>query len=296
MIDVVFFSDRAMLPGLHVSLVSMIQANQNTPLQIHVFTSGVDAAEKLLIQQTVNRSSTNRQQTVSFSIRDYDAKAPPGANALHGNEMTYGRLFIADLLPQLQNCIYLDSDLVIAADLSDLEEASDSEAMLSVDGTGTREHSLDRGLFRDAGLDLTGPCFNAGVLRLNLDRWRAESAFAKCIGVAKQYPGKFLSADQSLLNVAFADDFCAFGSRFNTQLTPSASTITKPENHIYHFVASPKPWDLFGQFIHRNCELWAGYYRQTAIGDVNPRKYRSWSRSYSIRRSILRELKIKKRR
>src|SRR5689334_14657459 len=108
--SIVFFADTAILPGLHVTLLSLLDSLQtDTDAQIIIFTDHVSNAEKEKLRQT--HAIRSRQTKLIFI--DYVPKSPEGANSLHGNRGTYGRIYLADLLPETEQCLYLDCDLVV---------------------------------------------------------------------------------------------------------------------------------------------------------------------------------------
>lgn len=286
-LHVVFFSDGEMLPGLHVALRSLLLNGKTRPFNVHVFSDGLSSGDKATIHETFESCKTE----ATLSIEEYTPRFPPHANSLHGNRTTYGRLYIADLLPAVESCVYVDADVLIRVDVAEILDQITKHSLLAADGNGVRKHSLDRMLFQKAGLSMDGPCFNAGLLWMNLARWRRTNALETCEQIAKKYPNQFLSADQSLLNVAFHDQFEAFGDKFNTKLTPTSEMPSPDSKGIFHFVGSPKPWDIFGASMHRSYSLWMEVYKETAIGGIRPSRFTSWNRRFRIIRSLHRAYK-----
>lgn len=282
---VAFFSDSSMLPGLHVTIVSLLQSlRSNRELAIYLFADRISERQKQLLRKTHSRFQANTH----LVIEDYTPQAIHGANLLHGNATAYGRLYLSDLLPKSDRCVYLDCDLIVNRDIDPLLNALEDRILLCCDGVGVRHASLDHELFAAAGLDLNGSCFNSGVLGINLKKWREDNAFGKCEVVASRYPGMFKSADQALLNVAFHDQFLALGDEFNTALYPSNPPVEQMESRIYHFVGSPKPWEGFAGGLTGNYRMWREFYRQTAIQGVPPWTYTGIGRTVRISGSVLR--------
>ncbi len=230
---VAFFTDRAMLPGLHAALISLLDSNPNLEADTYVFSDGLSKSDETRLIETW----TTGEPTRALNIRKYSPKAI--GNTLHGNATAYGRLYLGDLLPNYDRCIYLDCDIVVNASLQDLIYLLPPDGLLAADCTGDRNWSLDRQLFIDTGIGLDGPCFNSGILAINLNTWRSSNALGKCRDIASQFTGRFASADQALLNVAFHDRVISFGSQYNHPLYPSTDLPKSLDNHIYHFVGSP---------------------------------------------------------
>jgi lipopolysaccharide biosynthesis glycosyltransferase len=70
------------------------------------------------------------------------------------------------------------------------------------------------------------------------------------------------------------------GREFNLQLSAHHRDPV-PERGIYHFVGSPKPWDLFGEFFHSYSHIWNEASGGIALRFMQRRAYadfRSWRR------------------
>ncbi|MES2937413.1 MAG: glycosyltransferase [Pseudomonadota bacterium] len=286
---VALFCDTKMLPGLHVTLASLLQAlepGRESELEVHLFLDKVGARDRLLLQQTFEQGARG----ACLVLHEFSPPAPDGGNTLHGNTTTYGRLHLHTLLAGHDRCVYLDSDLVVNRSVLDLFAAFDGTAVLLADGTGRRDDSVDTELFRAAGIDVTGPYFNAGILGIDLALWRRRGISQACEETARKYAGMFRSADQALLNTVLHDGFKPVGTDWNFPLYPSTPELPRLEARIYHFVGSPKPWDPFGRSVVRNHPLWMAAYRKTAIGGRSYLRYASLGRSVRIFKIVVKGL------
>lgn len=267
-----------MLPGTHVTLASMLKHTRGV-FDVILFADQVSDADKVLLQQTVERNSIK----VNFEIRDYSPKAPKAANSLHGNTTTYGRLYLSELLPECDFVLYLDCDLVINYDVEAIFNIK-TDKLLIADGVGVRKYTLDVPLFKAANVDLDGQYFNAGVLGINLKRWRELNALQLCFNAMEQFPNMFVAADQSVLNCTFHNDFYCAGDDINYPVYPITPYYAVPPKKIVHFVGSPKPWD-FGGSLHPNHHLWQSWKSATTLPKYLFRYY-SLRRIYSTMSSL----------
>jgi lipopolysaccharide biosynthesis glycosyltransferase len=284
---IALFSDVHMLPGLHVTVATLLDSlndGEGKELKIHLFLDRVNQREQDFLKATHQA----RSRESSLILHDYSPSAPAGANSLHGNNTAYGRLHLTDLLPDDDYCIYLDCDLYINRSIVEMFSLFDEHSVLLVDGCGERKMSLDKNLFIAAGLDLDGPCFNSGVMGINLKLWRSLGVANRCSEVAERYKGLFLSADQALLNVALHDSFKAIGASWNRALFPSSPALCLMQPMVYHFIGSPKPWDVFGGSLSNHSSLWMAAYADTAIGARSTLRYASMNRSLRISRQAWR--------
>ncbi|MEM1222039.1 MAG: glycosyltransferase [Verrucomicrobiota bacterium] len=283
---VVFFCDWQMLPGLHVSLLSLLESLETAdPLHIVVFADNIPESEKVLLMKTHEAKPKN----TTFEIRDYSAEKLKGGSDLHGNTTGYGVFYLADeLLPEADLCLKLDSDILVNTNVHEMFEYFDEKHVLLVDGTAKRDWDRHKKLYEAAGLDMDKSCFNAGITGMNLKLWREKKITQLCQEVALKYTDMLAGSDQAILNVALHDDFLAWGSRYNTSLRLKNPTINQMENVIYHFVGAPKPWDLFGKSLHNNYPVWKAVYDRTAAGEFPLRRYISINRTRKIWRSVVR--------
>lgn len=291
MTNIVFFTDRNMLPGLHVALISLMRYYEGMhPTEIIIFCDKLDTEEKGFIKATWYQLNTD-QLRLTLSLRDMPPiQLPAGANSLHGNITTYGRLFLGEwLAPDVDKVIYLDCDLIIQMNVQLITEAIQENYTLVVDGYSQRKYAWDHQVLQAAGLPLEGIYFNAGVLGINLKRWRQLNLLKQCMEVMRLYPGMLLSCDQSVLNIVCANDFYSFGKNMNYPLY-YYTDFDNYAAHIYHFVGTPKPFDVFGKYLHRHYRLWHSYFEQSAIRRHSMMHYTTIKRLFNTRRSYIRAL------
>jgi lipopolysaccharide biosynthesis glycosyltransferase len=283
---VAFFSDRTILPGLHVTLYSLVSRIPDEEIDNYnfvIFANLLSLDDIKLLKETV----TAANERSNLHISSFSPKKLEGGNSLHGNYLTYGRLFLAELLPSAERCLYLDCDLIVNIDIGEIFDLIDDKHTIVADGTGKRDYSLDTPFFIETGLPISEPCFNAGVLGINLEMWRDRNITTKCYDTALKMSGKFMNADQSLLNVVLHDDFKSFGNKYNWMIYPLSDSLDPDHEGIIHFVGSPKPWDFLGSVLHRNYALWKRIYDQTALRKQHLWKYLSVKRSLAISKRIL---------
>lgn len=271
---IVFFSDRYGLPGLHVTLASAL-AHQNeeesSRIEAHVFCDKLSTRHVREVESTARLSG----KPVDLKFHDYKPRDLPGAGSIRGNLTTLGRLFLADLLPLHKQVLYLDIDLLVCTSLSPLFERFDRSVPLFAAGLTERASFADSDLFRQAGLDMGGMAFNAGVLGVNLEVWREIDAQESFFEVARRYSGAITTADQAILNIVFADQVLDFGAKYNIYAHRTMHLGVGEVDGIYHFFGSPKPWDFLGSRVHAGYGLWAHYFQRTAIANRSLWLYRS---------------------
>jgi lipopolysaccharide biosynthesis glycosyltransferase len=171
----------------------------------------------------------------------------------HATVATYFRLLLPGLLPaDCKRVLFIDSDTVITDDLAplwNLDLQGKSLAAVPDHWLSCRDHGYVHGRY-----------FNAGVMLIDLERWRQTDVIGRGASFARANPERLRHWDQDVLNHVFEDDWLPIGERWNAcphlfgllpefslrpeDLTPSEQeAISNPA--IIHF-AGPgpvKPWN-----------------------------------------------------
>jgi lipopolysaccharide biosynthesis glycosyltransferase len=164
----------------------------------------------------------------------------PLAQSDHVSEATYYRLLVHDLLPKkVSSVVYLDVDLVAVSSVRELFSIELDQPVAAVD------HSSPSMSFRLWG-PLLGGYFQAGVLIIDLVRWRAENVSATFAQILKNDRERIRWWDQDVLNIAFQNNWQRLPYWFN--VTKFVREFVTPEemrqtSRLIHFTGSRKPWN-----------------------------------------------------
>lgn len=169
----------------------------------------------------------------------------------HINHMTFARYFIPDFVTE-DKVLYLDSDLIVTGDLTDLFELDLGENYLGA----------ARSCFG------AGVGFNAGVLLLNNKKWKSETIRQKLIELTEKEHENVKEGDQSILNMLFKDQYSLLEDKYNFQIGFDAGAAEKnhafifeipltPSPKILHYISPDKPWKQFS--VGRLREEWWKY-------------------------------------
>lgn len=189
----------------------------------------------------------------------------------HISIATYFRLLLPSILPPiLDRVLFVDSDIVIADCLHDLWTTPfEGHAIAAVTDRNLEMQRQRLGLAEDA------PYFNAGVMLIDLERWRRESVLERGLAFAAGNAEKLSNWDQDVLNHLFENNVRLVHQRWNAQshlwgLDPSwlqeqgGLTAEEQQAHdapaIVHFAGGgfAKPW-------HHLCpHPWKERYRSIA--------------------------------
>lgn len=222
-----------------VSIRSLFENTGKTrKYRIHILNTGLSEAHRneLLKMQ-------NQQFSVCFPdvtafmesvqdrlpIRDYYTKT------------TYYRLFIAEMFPEYDKAIYIDSDTVVLTDIAELFDhnlgdnylaASHEQAMVQEEVYGTYVEKV-------LGIDRHS-YFNAGVIVLNCRQFRENHLLAKFLELLGTY-NFIVTQDEDYLNVLCRDRVLWLHPGWNAEVF---GTLPCPEDEIkiIHYIMVSKPW------------------------------------------------------
>lgn len=204
----------------------------------------------------------------------------------HITVASYYRLLITEFLPpEFDKAIYLDTDMVVKGNLEELWNIPlEDNYLLAVQDDVQLYISMCDGLRKDYNLGSVSDYkyFNAGLLVINLEKWRKENIGVKVIEYIEQNR-KYLINDQDGLNAILVGKWGEIHPRWNQmpriydysswQESPHTEDIYEELLHkpyIIHFTNSPKPWyaglkaecrhpkkDLFFQYL--DMTDWSGW-------------------------------------
>lgn len=190
---------------------------------------------------------------------------------------TYARLALPELLPDLRKVIWLDADVVVAADLDRLWHTDlDGHDVLAVQDPCVPHVSSRYGVqrWRELGLPARAKYFNAGVMVLNLERWRVDGIATRVRAYLGDHHDECMFWDQDGLNAVLCGRWGELDLRWNecSGFTPRERPEARAlEPWIVHFTGRLKPWLLprttrgaRGLFYRRLDETpWAGWQPRT---------------------------------
>jgi lipopolysaccharide biosynthesis glycosyltransferase len=180
--------------------------------------------------------------TASSSFNDKIANLPFDKRLTN---IVYARLLFDELLPpELTRLIYVDSDMMMVAPIENLWTADLQGKTLGAVperwgafiATG-KDFRKNRDLF-----DPADPYFNAGLLVIDLARWRDAAVADEIVNFTKTGIMSRIYYDQDFLNIVFRHDFQPLDPRWNVIGPHFAHEGIEVFN--LHYVGKSKPWNL----------------------------------------------------
>ncbi len=164
----------------------------------------------------------------------------------------YFRFKLASLFPNIDKVIYLDSDMIISKDVLDLFNTDIRNYYAGMILNASTIEFLGSQLLR-LELPLNSYYFNAGLMLLNLNKWRSDKIEQKLFEWAKNNREKIDFVDQDVLNVVLSGSIKKLPEKYNIQLSyyENEKKLSKlTENiHTIHYCGPTKPWNNKEMFL-----------------------------------------------
>ena len=251
-IPVVFsVNDEYVLYG-YIAIYSLIKCSREEyDYHIFVFVTNVSEENQRLLESLSTSNAIVRCLDISGIVADVHLES-----SIHLSVETYYRLFIPVILPDYSKVLYLDSDLVVLGDVSDLYNCD-----LKGKAVGVMQDVLCRNLCihsREIGdLDYR-ETFNAGVLLMDTKRFEMERIRDKCLKLLgedyKRKERKLVFADQDALNIVMYKNVTLLDAKWNCQYQYAwrVDEVDKEYRkqylddldhaYIIHYAGTNKPW------------------------------------------------------
>ena len=246
-IPVLFCIDGNFWQHLGVTLVSMLRSNpKNTFRILLVSAAEMDPARLAELRSVVRDGRSTLEAMVYKGAAEYEHLPTHD----HLTFAMYLRLFMTEYLdPALERIIYLDSDLIVRGDLSELWQMDLQGAY--VGGAPEPYSESQRAPFGFGRQDLY---VNSGVLLIDLEQWRRDHLLARFVKFAIANRERLKSPDQDILNsvcrgrvrnIGFEWNWQALFPRFAPEelgLTAERYAELRATAKIVHYTSRYKPW------------------------------------------------------
>ena len=169
----------------------------------------------------------------------------------HINFMTFARYFIPSFVSE-DIVLYLDCDLVVTRDLTDL---------FSMDLTN-KPLAAAKVIY---GLE---DRFNAGVLLINNAYWKENAIQQELIKITEREHKNLPEADQTVLNIVMGENYVLLDDTYNFQIGYDQVADNRGQYFIFelplnplpaiiHYLSADKPWKTYS--VGRLREVWWKY-------------------------------------
>lgn len=238
-IPIFFASDDNYVPLLATAIKSLLtNASKNYFYKIYVLTTDMQQEKRDKIAAMALPNSSIEFVALAkeldkvkhlFRLRDYYSKE------------TYYRFFIPDLFPKYKKVIYLDCDLIIKGDISELYniDLGNNYVAAAPEEVFTLHPNWMNYPRKALGIE-PEVYFNAGVMLLNTERLLKDKIAEKFVALAEKYTFRIVQ-DEDYLNVLLRDHKMILPLDWNKTAFKNDSYDDK-NLKIIHFKIVWRPW------------------------------------------------------
>lgn len=210
MFNVLFASDNNFAPYLGVAINSLLENNSKEfdEIKIYILDKNILESNKKKLNE-INDKFTN-SELIFIEDKGIDNilnKKVTGTRALS----SFSRLFALYFLDEsIKKILYLDSDALIVGSFKELWEIDIGDYSVA----GVKDVGPDY-VKTAIGLDKNAEYINAGVLLINLEKWRKINIEDKFINLLEEHNMEIYNNDQSIINLALQNDILLINPKFN---------------------------------------------------------------------------------
>lgn len=248
--DIALCTDNHYVIPCGVLLCSICENNKTNDLQFHIISADLLHANQESLKNIVTQY---RKKIFFYTIKDSKLEKCPAGQKTQNTYIklaTYYRLFLSDILQNIDKVLYLDCDLLVRHSLIDLWDYDINNYAI---GAISDDDTYDPQMYNRLQYDSKYGYFNSGVLLINLKYWRKNSLKDELLNYITQYPERLIYHDQDALNFVMKNKKKQLPLRYNVQngFYQKMTSIFKnneeiklacKDPYILHFSGSVKPW------------------------------------------------------
>ncbi len=275
-IPIIIASDNNLFFAASTLIVSMLEnANKDTFYDIFFLcTDNVTPEDK-------NKLCKLKSQYQNFSLQFIDMKDTfkdiPKTHE-HVNYVSAYKFLIPSLLPQFNKILYLDVDIIVRTDLTELYNIDLKENYIGGCINLFNQIIKRTDIIKEINIKSMDYYINAGVLLMNLQKIRQDKIDKQCINMIGSFKG---SVDQHILNKVCYDKILFLPFKYNisqsslnliehnmAKIFYSLSEIENAYKNpaIFHWTGAKKPWKYYNIFLAHE---WFRYFIKTPFKDMN---------------------------
>lgn len=261
-IPIFFATDDKYAPFLAISLKSMLK-NASTKYFYKVYVLMTKLSEES--QKTILSAADNKCSVKFVSIQKELDKI---SSLLHLRDYyskeTYYRFFIANLFPQYKKVLYLDCDIVVTGDISELYKTDIRRHLVAAVADDAVPNVPVFCTYVENALGIeSNKYFNAGILLINTQKFRKEKICNQFVSLINRFTFR-VAQDQDYLNVICKDRVKYVNPGWNKKAEKDPD-FYEGDLRLVHYKLGFKPWHYDGiayEDLFWNAAKEAGLYDQ----------------------------------
>lgn len=245
------------VPQVAAGICSVCENNKKAKeITFYIFSSGITSNNKKILK-TIVEKKYNRKINI-IELEEIENYFDFEFDTSGWNKIVLARLLIGKILPKkVERVLYLDGDTIVRGNLEKLWniDLKGNVLGMSIEPTINKERKKILNLEKY-------PYYNAGVLLVDLKKWRKDRTEKKILDFYKLHNGNLFANDQDAINGSLKDEiytispkynfyniFYQYNYKFMTKLMYPVKYISKKvyddacnEPIIIHYLGEERPW------------------------------------------------------
>lgn len=264
--NIVYTVDDKFVPQLATGICSVCENNEKEKIHFYIISKQISESNRKKILDFVNCYD---QEISIIELKDIKAYIDFDFDTSSWNDIVLARLFFDKLLPDdVDKIIYLDADTMVRGNLKELWNLNLSDYVLGAAIEPTASQSTKNNI----DLKSSDYYYNAGVLYINMIKWKELNAGKMVLDYYKSHNGRLFANDQCAINGALKDYILPVSITYNfcntyrfypyktlVKILAPAKFIKKEEflaikndPKIIHFLGEERPWRIGNKHTYTN--------------------------------------------
>ena len=237
----IFLSSDNNYATLVAACMTSILSNTKSFIEFYVLDGGITPDN---VENIKSLKHTFDNFSIEFIQIDYEKMLSDFTLTKRLTKSAFSRLLIPDLKPQINRAIYLDTDIILTDDISELYNEDLTNYTI-----GAVWEEFNQYIFypeRKICMEFNDKhkYFNSGVLLIDCKQWRQDRIFNKLVEIEKIYKDRKKTNDQDILNKCFENNYKILPRKYN-YLTPNFVYYENDKDIILrHMVGRIRPWQI----------------------------------------------------
>ncbi len=236
--------------GVMAASINSIAQNNSEAMKIYIIDDGISNFNKKKIFEIISRYNNLDIQFIDFGVYGKKIKKLVKTTNPPLPLITFARLFISEMISD-DMVLYVDCDTICCGDISEFWNTDMSGKMIA----GVWD-TVDEKVKAYIGLNKNDRYINAGIILIDLKKWRENDCTSKAIDYINKKGGSVMHNDQGVINALFRNDIKIIEPKYNA-MTPvfliSPSKILKyfnlEEYYSYEEILEAKRNPIFIHFV-----------------------------------------------
>ncbi len=208
--DVVINTDDNYVQHCMAMLCSLYENNKSHTITVHVLMKELSVSSK---QELLRLTKTYDNECLFYTVNEKPLEGVQFRSKRPLSKAAYYRLLLASVLPKnIDKILYLDCDIIVLRDLSEVFEIELNNYALAA----TLDHFPYSNQHRlQLHMEADERTFCSGIMLVNLKYWREHDCEPKLLAYAKRHREVVFLHDQDVLNYVFKKKWFLLPPKWN---------------------------------------------------------------------------------